>query len=58
MSHLPLQILGVVVTCQDTDGLQSLAEAHVVTEDAMEFVLVKEGQPVHTILREEGKHFA
>lgn len=39
-----------MVTGEDTDGLQGFPKTHVVTQDAMKFVLVKESQPVHTML--------
>lgn len=40
----------VVVPSQDADGLQGLAQAHVITENTVELVLVQEGQPVHSVL--------
>lgn len=39
-----------MVPSQDADGLQGLAQAHVVTQDTMQLVLIQEGQPVHSIL--------
>lgn len=43
----------VVISCQNADGLQRLAEAHVVTQDPVQLVLVQEGQPVHSILQDD-----
>lgn len=45
----------VVISCQNADGLQRLAEAHVVTQDPMQLVFVQEGQPVHSILKDDAK---
>lgn len=40
----------VLVTGEHTDGLESLAETHVVTEDAVELILVQERKPVDSLL--------
>lgn len=40
----------VVVSRQDADGLQGLAQPHVITQDPVQLVLVQEGQPVHSVL--------
>ena len=40
----------VVVASYDTDGLQGLAQSHVITQYTMKIVLVQESQPVYTIL--------
>lgn len=39
-----------VVSCQDADGLKGLPKTHVITQYAMQLVLVEEGEPVHSIL--------
>ena len=43
-SFLPLGVLG----CQDADGLQRLAEAHVVTQNAVQLIHAQEVHPVET----------
>ena len=40
----------VVVPSQDADGLQGLAQAHVVAQDPVQLVFVQEGEPVHAVL--------
>lgn len=40
-----------MISCQNADGLQGLAKAHVVTQDPVQLVFVQEGQPVHSILQ-------
>ena len=40
----------MMVTSDDTERLQSLAETHVIAENAMEVVSVEESKPIHTIL--------
>lgn len=41
----------VMIAGQNADRLQSLSETHVVAEDAVQFVLVEECQPVHACLQ-------
>lgn len=43
-------LLSVMITGKDTDGLQGFPKAHVITQDSMKLVLVKESQPVYTTL--------
>ena len=43
-------LLSVMITGKDTDGLQGFTKAHVITQDSMKLVLVKESQPVDTTL--------
>jgi len=42
----------MVVGGHYTDGLQGLAQTHVITQDTMQLVLVEETQPVDAILRQ------
>lgn len=44
-----------MISCQNADGLQRLAEAHVVTQDPVQLVFVQEGQPVHSVLKDDTK---
>lgn len=44
--YLILETAVVVVARHDTDGLQGLAESHVVAEDAVQLVPVHQSQPV------------
>lgn len=49
-THLIQFVLQLVVSGQQTEGLQRLAQTHVITQDAMQLVLVQEAEPVDTIL--------
>lgn len=40
----------VVVSSKNADGLKGFTQAHVITQDSMQLVLIQEGQPVHSIL--------
>jgi len=40
-----------MISCQDADGLQSLSQSHVITQDPMQLVLIQECQPVDTSLQ-------
>lgn len=53
--YLILETAVVVVARHDTDGLQGLAESHVVAEDAVQLVPVHQSQPVDSSL--QTKHF-
>jgi hypothetical protein len=50
-SYLILLSPVIMIPCQDADGLQRLPQSHVITEDAMQLVLIQECQPVHTRLK-------
>ena len=43
----------VVISCQNANGLQRFSKTHVITQDPVQLVLVKEGQPVHSVLQDE-----
>lgn len=44
------QVPEVVVSSENTDGLEGFTQTHVITQDSMQLVLIQEGQPVHSIL--------
>lgn len=43
----------VMISSKDADGLQSLSQTHVVTQDPVQLVFVQEGEPVHSVLQRD-----
>lgn len=43
----------VMISSKDADGLKSLSETHVVTQDPVQLIFVQEREPVHSVLQRD-----